>query len=338
MLRPRRLAAKPARRTGEGAAAVPSVQTARGPVETSELGRTLMHEHVAIRGTDVYAHWPELDDRAGCLEAAKARFAALERRGVGAVVDVTPANLGRDIALIAELQAATRVHIVAATGMYWNVPLYWQGRGPDELADAFVREIERGIGGSGIRAGIIKLASHGAFDPVNEAVLRAGARAHRRTGVPITTHAIPQELGRDQQRIFLDEGVDLARTVIGHQGNQPTLGFYRELLDAGSLLGVDNFGIERAGADWHDSQGRVGVVAALCAEGYAERIVLSHDSMCCVDWGQVRTLRAANPDWVPTYIPDAAAPALLDAGVTEAQLEAMLTANPRRLFEAQGAY
>ena len=101
---------------------------------------------------------------------------------------------------------------------------------------------------------------------------------------------------------------------------------------------VDNFGIERAGADWHDSQGRVGVVAALCAEGYADRIVLSHDSMCCVDWGQVRALRAANPDWVPTYIPDAVAPALLGAGVTEAQLEAMLTANPRRLFEAQGAY
>ena len=214
-----------------------------------------MHEHIAIRGTDVFAHWPELNEAAACLEAATTRFAQLDERGVGTVVDVTPANLGRDIALIEQVQASTSVNIIVATGMYWNVPLYWQGRDPDEMADAFVREIEQGIGETSVRAGIIKLASNGAVDAVNEAVLRAGARAHRRTGVPITTHAIPQELGLDQQRIFREEGVDLARTVIGHQGNQPTPDFYRQLMDAGSLIGVDNFGIEIGSPDWHDSLG-----------------------------------------------------------------------------------
>ena len=317
---------------------MPTIETARGPIDTSALGRTFMHEHIAIRGTDVFAHWPELDDRAGYLAAARERFAALEERGIGTIVDVTPANLGRDIALIEELQAATSVNIVVATGMYTNVPLYWQGRDPDELASAFVREIEHGIGESSVRAGIIKLATMGEFEPSDDAVLRAGARAHRRTGVPITTHAIPQELGRDQQRIFLEEGVDLSRTVIGHQGNQPTPAFYRELMDAGSVIGVDNFGIEQAGADWHDSKGRIEVVAALCEGGYSDRIVLSHDSMCCVDWGSVRLLRQANPDWTSSYIPDVIAPALLERGVSKQQLEQMLVDNPRRLFEAQGAY
>ena len=162
---------------------MPTVNTARGPVETSELGRTFMHEHIAIRGTDVFAHWPELDEAAGCLEAATTRFAELDERGVGTVVDVTPANLGRDIALIEQVQASTDVNIIVATGMYWNIPLYWQGRDPDEMADAFVREIEQGIGETSVRAGIIKLASHVTLDEANEAALRAAARAqppHRR--------------------------------------------------------------------------------------------------------------------------------------------------------------
>ena len=251
---------------------------------------------------------------------------------------MTPANLGRDIRLLEEVQAATSVNIVVATGMYHNVPLYWQGRDPDELARAFVREIEQGIGETSIRAGIIKLASSGAMDPVNEAVLRGGARAQRETGVPITTHAIPQELGREQQRIFGEEGVDLARTVIGHQGNQPTVDFYKELMDAGSVIGVDNFGIEQAGSDWHDSSGRIEIVAALCAEGYADRLVLSHDSMGCVEWGAVEALRGVNPDWRASFIPDVIVPGLLERGVSEAQLEQMLVANPRRLFETQGGY
>lgn len=317
---------------------MPAVNTVRGAIDTSALGRTFMHEHIALGGTDVFAHWPELNDAPTCLEAATARFAELEARGVGTVVDVTPANLGRDIALIEQVQASTSVNIIVATGMYWNVPLYWHGRDPDELADAFVREIEQGIGESPVRAGIIKLASHVTLDEVNEAVLRAGARAHRRTGTPITTHAMPQAFGLEQQRIFREEGVDLARTIIGHQGNEPTPDYYRQLMDAGSLIGVDNFGIEIGSPDWHDSSGRIEVIAELCADGYADRIVLSHDSMCCIHWGQVRALREANPDWTSTYIPDVIAPAMLQAGISEAQLEQMLVANPRRVFESQGAY
>ena len=317
---------------------MPTVNTARGPVETSELGRTFMHEHIAIRGTDVFAHWPELDEAAACLEAATARFAQLDERGVGTIVDATPANLGRDIALIEQVQASTSVNIIVATGMYWNVPLYWQGRDPDEMADAFVREIEQGIGETSVRAGIIKLASHQTLEPVHEVLLRAGARAHRRTGVPITTHAMPQEIGLEQQRIFREEGADLSRIVIGHQGNQPTPDYYRELMDGGGVIGVDNFGIEQANPAWHDSTGRIAVVAELCADGYADRIVLAHDSICCVDWANVQGMRERNPNWISTYIPDVIAPAMLEAGVTEAQLEQMLVANPRRLFEAQGPY
>ena len=35
---------------------MPTVQTVRGPIDTAALGRTFMHEHIAIRGTDVFAH------------------------------------------------------------------------------------------------------------------------------------------------------------------------------------------------------------------------------------------------------------------------------------------
>lgn len=318
---------------------MPSVNTARGPVEASDLGVTLMHEHIAIRDTAIYANWPELDDREACLAAALERFRALEERGIGTVVDVTPPNLGRDVGLISDVQAATSVNIVVATGMYWNIPLYWQGREVDEIASAFVREILEGIGRSGVRAGVIKLATQGEMDANNEACLRAAARAHRQTGVPITTHAIPQELGRDQQRVLLEEGVDLARTVIGHQGNMPPPDFYRELMDAGSTIGIDNFGIDSNSAGgWHDSLGRADVVAELCTAGYAGRIVLSHDSMCSVDWGAVRQLRAANPNWHSSWISDTVLPALRERGVSEAQIDQMLVENPRRLLDPVTPY
>ena len=315
---------------------MPTIDTARGPVGTADLGPTLMHEHIAIRTPGIAENWPQLWDRDACTRTAEVRLADLAQRGIRTLVDLTTADLGRDIAYLREVQARTAVNIVLCTGIYWIVPRYWWGREIDDLVRVFVQDIREGIAGTAVKAGIIKLATdRDGITPVNEKCLRAGARAHRETGVPISTHTGPPTMGREQQRVFQEEGVDLSRVVIGHVGDTTDTAYLKELMDRGSTIGMDRFGLERH-ATFDE---RVATVAALCADGYADRMVLSHDASCCLDWIPDRAAAdAALPNWRYTHISDDVLPALKRRGVTDAHIHAMLVQNPRRLFEAAGPY
>jgi len=317
---------------------MPSINTLRGAIDTTELGRTLMHEHVSIRTPGIGENWPELWDEDGCTEAAHQKFTSLEARGVGTIVDLTTADMGRDMHYLQRVATETSLNIVLASGIYWIVPRYWWGRDSDTLAAMFIKDITEGIQGTEIKAGIIKLASdHEAegVNELNEMCLRAGARAHRQTGVPIATHNNPPELGREQQRVFKDEGVDLSRIVIGHVGDTTDTDYLKELMDNGSYIGMDRFGLDMI-LSFED---RVATVAKLCQDGYSEKIVLSHDASCCLDWmPDKRAVDEAMPNWHFNHISDDVVPALQAQGVTEQQVDQMLIANPRTLFEKQGAY
>jgi phosphotriesterase-related protein len=315
-----------------------TINTLRGPVDTAALGRTLMHEHVAIRTPGIGENWPELWDEDGCTVSAKTKLAVLQTKGISTIVDLTTADMGRDMHYLQRVAAETSINIVLATGVYWIVPRYWWNRDSDSLAKAFVHDITVGIQGTGIKAGIIKLASdheRNGVDELNEMCLRAGARAHRQTGVPIATHNNPPTLGREQQRVFKDEGVDLSRVVIGHVGDTSDTGYLKELMDNGSCVGMDRFGLDMI-LSFDD---RVNTVVSLCKDGYSDRIVLSHDASCCLDWiADRRMVDERMPNWHFNHISDQVVPALLERGVSQAQVDAMLIGNPRRLFERQGAY
>jgi phosphotriesterase-related protein len=109
-----------------------------------------------------------------------------------------------------------------------------------------------------------------------ERILRATAQAHRKTGVPISTHThARRRVGLDQQRIFREEGVDLMRVVIGHSGDTTDLGHLEELIINGSYIGMDRFGIETI-LSFED---RVKTVADMCKRGHANKMMLSHDAL-----------------------------------------------------------
>ncbi len=226
---------------------------------------------------------------------------------------------------------------------YNDVPFYFHFRGPGTLldgpeimADMFVKDITAGIAGTGVKAAILKCATEVAgLTPGVERVLRAVAQAHRRTGVPITTHTHAHtHRGRDQQRVFREEGVDLTRVVIGHSGDSTDLDYLKELMDNGSYIGMDRFGID-ALLSFED---RVATVVELCRQGYAEKMVLSQDASCFIDWFDVETKEAAMPRWNYTHISDDVVPALRERGIGNPQIDQMLVANPRRIFEHGGGY
>jgi phosphotriesterase-related protein len=310
-----------------------TVDTAIGPTATTELGPTLMHEHIVTRSPGVQENWPHLWDRAAILAIAERKLADLYSRGIRTIVDLTTVDLGRDIGLIADVARRSRVHVIVATGVWWMPQRYFSAHGVDAVADLFIRDIRQGIGESSIKAAIIKCATDTAgVTPVIENILRASARAQKATGVPISTHTwAAGRSGETQQAIFAQEGVDLSRVIIGHSGDSDDLSYLRGLMERGSTIGMDRFGLEH----FLPTAKRVEVLARLCSEGYAPKMVLSHDANCWSDMLSEDDKRRTRPRWHYNHISDDILPALRQAGVSEDQIAQMLVRNPRAIFEAR---
>jgi phosphotriesterase-related protein len=325
---------------------MPAIQTVRGPVETSQLGPTLMHEHIFVLSAEILQNYPEAwGDEERRVTEAVARMNELASSGVRTVVDLTVIGLGRYVPRIQRIAAQTGINIIVATGIYTynDIPFYFHFQGPgtalggpELMVDMFVRDIERGIADTGVCAGILKCATDtpGVTKGV-ERVLRAVAQAHRQTGVPISTHThAVSKRGLEQQKIFREEGVDLARVVIGHSGDTTDLDYLEELIAGGSYLGMDRFGIDTI----LPFEQRVETVAAMCERGHAGKMVLSHDAACFNDWLPERALPAVLPNWHYMHIHNDVIPALKKRGVTDDQIQAMMVDNPRAIFEKPGAY
>src|SRR5262245_5775844 len=338
-LRPRKAGtALDAGRFGTLFCAMRAIQTVTGPMTPDGLGTTLMHEHLAIGfpGWDAEA----AVDRSARREHGKLcveRMQELAGLGLTSMLDPCPLDLGRDVELMAEVSAASGVRIVCATGLYkedQGGAAYWKFRMPfgdvrREMHDLFVRELTEGIGETGIRAGVIKVATGaGRVTAYEDTVLRAAADAHRATGAPITTHTEAGTMGVEQLAILVEEGVEPSAVIVGHSCGTSDLGYHLKLLDRGAFLGFDRFGLEIV----HPDRERLAALIGLVGIGFARQIVLSHDTVWC--WrGRAPTLsRGALPEWEPTHVFRRILPRLREAGVSEGAIRTMLVDNPRRYF------
>jgi len=305
-----------------------------------------MHEHIFVLSTEIMLNYPEAwGDEERRIGDAVARMNELASRGIQSVVDLTVVGLGRYVPRIQRIAERTPLNIIVATGIYTynDIPFYFHFRGPgtplegpELMVDMFVRDIREGIAGTSVKAGILKCAtdSPGLTKGV-ERVLRAVAKAHRQTGVPISTHTHARsKRGLEQQRVFAEEGVDLSRVVIGHSGDTTDLEYLEALIAAGSYIGMDRFGIDTI-LPFED---RVKTVARMCERGHAGKMVLSQDAACFNDWLPERDLPAMLPNWHYLHIHNDVIPALKKQGVTDAQIQTMLVENPRKIFENQDAY
>lgn len=296
--------------------------------------------------TEIAQNYPEgFGDEDRRVADAITRLNELKSRGVDTIVDLTVIGLGRYLPRIARIAAATELNIVVATGLYTynDVPMHFHYLGPgaalggpEIMTDMFVRDIEQGVADTGIKAAILKCATdEPGVTPGVERVLRAVAVAHRRTGVPISTHThAATRRGLEQQKIFAEEGVDLTRVVIGHCGDTTDLGYLEEIIAAGSYIGMDRFGIDA----YLSFEDRVDTVVRMCERGHADKMVLSHDAACYFDALPEEILPLALPNWHYLHIHNDVIPALKQRGVTTEQLDAMLITNPRKIFERQGGY
>ncbi len=316
-----------------------TINTVTGTVGTDKLGVTLMHEHLLIG----WAGW-ELDcmaprfDRKTALRQATERLKELKDLGLSTFVDPCPNDIGRDVVFMAEVAAASGVNVICATGLYkeelGNTP-YFKQRSVEEITDVYAAELTRGIGETGIKAGIIKCATgKDRITEYEEKCLRAAARASKRTGAPITTHTDEGTMGREQLDIFASEEVDFGRVVIGHSCGASDLRYHTDMLDRGCYLGFDRFGLDFL----HPDRLRMAALIGLVGVGFEKQLVLSHDSVAC--WlgkglpDMDEKTRKLIENWNPTHIFKHILPALKEAGVPQRKIDAMLMENPRRYFES----
>jgi phosphotriesterase-related protein len=249
-------------------------------VEAAGLGLTLAHEHMALASPALPHQYPWLYDREAIVEHVSAELVQAREAGVGTVVDVSPPDLGRDVRLYEAIARRSGVHVVVCTGIWMDIPRWFQAATVDDIAEVFAREIEVGIADTSIRAGVIKVANSrvAGIGEVQERVLRGAARAAMRTGVPITTHTSPYDIGLEQMRIFADEGLPPHLAAIGHAFTGD-LDYLRAVVQAGHFLSIDHF------REGRDNEAEVlAAIAALCAEGHATQVMLSHDHVPEWDW------------------------------------------------------
>src|SRR4029453_8018290 len=167
-------------------------QTVTGPVRTTELGFTLMHEHVHTCSSVVRLNYPQEFDREAALREAVGRLSEAYRAGVRTVVEPTTADLGRDVSFVAEASRRSGVNVVSATGLYLHVDEYFHRKGMDHTMAMMLHDIEKGVAETGIRVGMIKCAIDRELNRNAEFSLRLGGKLQKATGLPVTVHPSPK--------------------------------------------------------------------------------------------------------------------------------------------------
>jgi predicted metal-dependent phosphotriesterase family hydrolase len=306
------------------------VQTVLGPVDPATLGVTLPHEHTQIALWHIESRWDywQLTRDADLIAT---ELGAFRDAGGGTIVDLTLPGVGRDSAWLQGVARATGLNVVMGCGWYrtayYPPELLVDRRSVDSLADELVREISEGVGDGRVRPGII--GEIGTDKPwisaLEERVHRAAARAARRTGLALTTHAVLSPVGLDQLTIFEAEGADPTRVVIGHADSYPHLDHYLAIVERGASVEFDFLGMSFTPAE-RLGEGRViELLCELLARGHVERVLLSqdvcHDSQLSHYGGNGYTYLAR------TFLPR-----LREAGVSDAEIATMTVDNPRRLL------
>ena len=299
-----------------------AIWTVQGPIQPDALGPTLTHEHILC---DFYRVTGQLDhllnDEALAVEELK-HFAAA---GGSGVVECTTIDLGRDVEGLRRIAAHTGLHLIAGTGWY-RQPFYPPAidRLPtNDLAQRMIDDLTRGVGETGIRAGIIgEIGVNVDYATAQEErVLRAAARAQRATGAPLTTHASMYPVGLTQLALLAEEGVDPARVIIGHCDTYLDRDYHLAILASGAYVQFDTIGRVHMNPDAR----RADALVTLLRLGWGEQLLLASDRCYRSD---LRAFGGVGYDHVFTRFYEQ----LRARGVSDDEWRLMTVENPRRVL------
>jgi phosphotriesterase-related protein len=245
--------------------------------------------------------------------------------GGRALVEMSPIDYKRNVVGLKRVSEATGVHIICSSGHHkeaFSRP-WAESMTVSELAGRFVTEVNIGIDGTGIRAGVIKAASSlNAISSLEEKVFRAAALAHQETGAPISTHTEAGTMGLEQVELLRSLSVDPSSIIIGHVDRKLEWHYHVALAQTGVYLCYDQLSKEKY---YPDAQ-RVEFILRLVQEGYGRQLLLSGDLARKSYWPSYGT--GGGPGL--TYILWRFVPWLRSEGLDEAAVDDLLSHNPVR--------
>lgn len=301
------------------------VMTVTGPVGGDALGVVLPHEHIFFNHMKEYRGDGLMEDE----ELAVIEVRAAVEAGVRTIVDTTNRDLGRQPEKTRRVAQRLGLNVVLGCGWYRHPFIdtaYFDSRSTDDVAADIVRDLEFGIDGTDVRAGIIgEIGCDRHITAHEERSFRAAARAHLRTGVTITTHAARWPVGLAQLDIFEQEGVDPGRVIVGHSDLFQTADYHAALARRGAWIQFDTIDDHSE----YDTAQRVGYLRAAERDGYLDRILLSQD-IC--QRSQFKTYGGIGYDVLFRRF----LPRLRAEGFSEEQIVMLVVDNPRRALTGEG--
>ena len=319
-------AARAGGRRSSGAAS--TVHTVTGPVPADRLGVTLMHEHVLVDFVGADRVSPDRYDAEHAFTSVLPHLEAVRALGCETLVECTPAYLGRDIPLLRRLSDGSGVRILTNTGYYGaardkHLPRHAFTETDEQLATRWIREFERGIDGSGVRPGFMKIGvDESPLSEVDAKLVRAAALTHRETGLAIASHTGSGLATLEQLDILQAAGVPAAAFIWVHAQSEKDGAFHTRVARRGAWLEFD--GVSEASIVRHVER-----VRAMRDEGFLDRVLVSHDA------GWYRVGEPGGGKFRPydtiftTFVP-----ALKAAGFGESDVKRLLTVNPARALSA----
>lgn len=320
--------------------ASPFVQTVLGPIAPEELGWVLPHEHLVVDWSLALGLEPRAIEAASAVERILSCLRSATDVGVGGFIDAGMEVYGPSPTLLMLVAKQAAINLVASSGIFetdqvpppaWACP----PATPESVAERFIEVASFGLHGSGVRPGILKVAtSPRAITEIEETCLRGAAGAQRVTGLGVMTHSRSPSMSERQVDFLEDAGADLGRVSIGHIGWMSGIEDAqrnRRLARRGVMLALDCIG---SPARSHEEYARIAM--DLIDAGHAAQILLSHDAVAYVRGVQgVYEREWFLGDFTPLH--DRFLPMLSDLGVDDDTILQMTVENPRRLLTVDPA-
>ena len=322
------------------------INTVLGPIEAKDLGKTFMHEHLiygfcGFQGDSTLGPFDELE---AIRENMKWITPVRDKWGLKTIVDATNNECGRDPMFLARMATILDLTIICSTGYYYEPAsafMYWKFRTgfadvETEIYEMMKHELTVGIGQTGIKAGVIKLASsNGEITPIEQLFFKAAARVNAELGTTIITHTELGTMGPEQAKLLIENGANPQDISIGHMCGNTDLDYHKRVLDQGVFDCFDRFGLEGDLFHTPTDEERCDVIAALLRDGYEDQILMSHDSVT-IELGRKRPVPKDDLDFMKhaniQNIPFRVIPMLKERGVTDAQLDKIFIQNPAKVL------
>lgn len=296
------------------------INTLNKQIKAEAMGITMYHEHLTIDLTE------QKNDPDARLEgeALLQDLKEIKKAGVKTIVELTNIGMGRDTARLRYLADQLGMNIIASTGFYKEpyLPDLFYQKTKQELVELMVSEIETGIEGTDIKAGVIgEVGTSQEITAAEKKLLQAAALAQKETGVPIITHLTLGSCGVEQLEILENAGADLTKVALSHLDLAADIDYVLKLAARGVFIGIDTIGKLKYQSD----QFRIRLIKALLKAGFKDQILISTD---ITRLSHLKT----NGGHSYQYLLEEFVPKLKAAALSREEIEGILINNPAKLF------